>query len=58
MKILRGIELPLALEKARAYVERVTLAKSSVALKRWQKKWFILGAYLMCRYHRQLTQSS
>lgn len=32
-----SIELPLAHEKARAYVERVTLAKSSVALKRWQK---------------------
>ena len=30
-----SIEIPLAHEKARAYVERVTLAKSTVALERW-----------------------
>lgn len=32
-----GIEAPLPNEKARAYVERVTLAKSAAALARWQK---------------------
>ncbi len=32
-----GIETPLPHEKARAYVERVTLAKSTAALSRWQK---------------------
>lgn len=32
-----GIETPLPLEKARTYVERVTLAKSLAALVRWQK---------------------
>jgi len=32
-----SIETPLLNEKARAYVERVTLAKSSAALARWQK---------------------
>jgi septum formation protein len=32
-----GIETPLPNEKARAYVERVTLAKSAAALSRWQK---------------------
>ena len=32
-----SIEIPLPQEKARAYVERVTLAKSTVALSRWQK---------------------
>jgi septum formation protein len=32
-----GIETPLPHEKARAYVERVTLAKSEIALQRWQK---------------------
>lgn len=32
-----GIETPLPQEKARAYVERVTLAKSAAALSRWQK---------------------
>jgi len=32
-----SIETPLAGEKARAYVERVTLAKSAAALMRWQK---------------------
>ncbi len=32
-----GIEIPLPSEKARAYVERVTLAKSAAALSRWQK---------------------
>ena len=32
-----SIELPLLNEKARAYVERVTLAKSKAALVRWQK---------------------
>ena len=31
-----SIEIPLPNEKARAYVERVTLAKSAVALARWQ----------------------
>lgn len=31
------IETPLLYEKARAYVERVTLAKSAAALARWQK---------------------
>ena len=33
-----GIETPLSQEKARAYVERVTLAKSAAALARWQKR--------------------
>lgn len=33
-----SIENPLPLEKARAYVERVTLAKSAAALARWQKR--------------------
>lgn len=32
-----SIEISLPHEKARAYVERVTLAKSAVALARWQK---------------------
>ncbi len=32
-----GIEAPLPQEKARVYVERVTLAKSAAALSRWQK---------------------
>jgi septum formation protein len=32
-----SIETPLPQEKARAYVERVTLAKSTAALARWQK---------------------
>jgi septum formation protein len=32
-----GIETPHPQEKARAYVERVTLAKSAAALSRWQK---------------------
>ncbi|QWD59470.1 nucleoside triphosphate pyrophosphatase [Polynucleobacter sp. MWH-UH35A] len=32
-----SIETPLPQEKARDYVERVTLAKSAVALARWQK---------------------
>jgi septum formation protein len=32
-----SIETPLLHEKARAYVERVTLAKSASALARWQK---------------------
>lgn len=33
-----SIEAPLPQEKARAYVERVTLAKSNMALARWNKK--------------------
>lgn len=33
-----SIEVPLPHEKARAYVERVTIAKSLAALARWQKK--------------------
>lgn len=32
-----SIEIPLPREKARNYVERVTLAKSKAALRRWQK---------------------
>ncbi|MBU3581449.1 septum formation inhibitor Maf [Polynucleobacter sp. AP-Capit-er-40B-B4] len=32
-----SIEIPLPHEKARVYVERVTLAKSAAALSRWQK---------------------
>lgn len=32
-----SIEIPLPHEKARAYVERVTIAKSKAALVRWQK---------------------
>ena len=32
-----SIEIPLPQEKARAYVERVTLAKSAAALNRWEK---------------------
>ena len=32
-----GIEMPLLGEKARSYVERVTLAKSAAAMLRWQK---------------------
>ena len=32
-----SIEIPLPQEKARVYVERVTLAKSAAALKRWQQ---------------------
>ena len=32
-----GIEAPVPQEKARVYVERVTLAKSAAALSRWQK---------------------
>lgn len=32
-----SIETPLPQEKARAYVERVTLAKSAAALARWKK---------------------
>lgn len=32
-----SVEIPLPHEKARTYVERVTLAKSEIALKRWQK---------------------
>ncbi|WP_128112511.1 Maf family protein [Polynucleobacter necessarius] len=33
-----GIETPLLHERARAYVERVTLAKSAAALARWKKR--------------------
>ena len=33
-----AIEAPLPNEKARAYVERVTLAKCAAALKRWKKR--------------------
>ncbi|MBU3577688.1 septum formation protein Maf [Polynucleobacter sp. UK-Kesae-W10] len=33
-----SIETPLLQENARAYVERVTLAKSTVALERWKQK--------------------
>ena len=33
-----SIEIPLPQEKARAYVERVTMAKSFAALARWQTK--------------------
>lgn len=33
-----GIETPLPHEKARTYVERVTLAKSAAALSRWHKR--------------------
>lgn len=33
-----SIEAPLPQEKARTYVERVTLAKSAMALARWNKK--------------------
>ena len=33
-----SIENPLPHEKARAYVERVTLAKSNMALARWKKR--------------------
>ena len=33
-----GIEKPHSQEKARAYVERVTLAKSVAALSRWEKR--------------------
>ena len=33
-----SIEIPLPQEKARAYVERVTMAKSIAALARWQTK--------------------
>ena len=33
-----SIEAPLPQEKARAYVERVTMAKSIAALARWQTK--------------------
>ena len=32
------IETPLPQEKARTYVERVTLAKSTAALSRWEKR--------------------
>ena len=32
-----SIEIPLPQEKARTYVERVTLAKSAIALERWKK---------------------
>ena len=33
-----SIEAPIPQEKARAYVERVTLAKSAMALTRWNKR--------------------
>lgn len=33
-----SIEIPLPNEKARAYVERVTIAKSIAALARWEKR--------------------
>lgn len=33
-----AIEVPLPNEKARAYVERVTLAKCAAALQRWKKR--------------------
>ena len=35
---IESIEAPLPQEKARAYVERVTMAKSIAALARWQTK--------------------
>lgn len=35
---VEAIEAPLSHEKARAYVERVTLAKCDAALQRWAKK--------------------
>ena len=42
-----AIEIPMPHEKARAYVERVTLAKSTVALERW-KKAGLLWAPILC----------
>jgi septum formation protein len=41
------IEIPLPQEKARVYVERVTLAKSTTALSRWQKS-NLLWAPILC----------
>ena len=42
-----SIEIPLPNEKARAYVERVTIAKSIAALARW-KKWSLPWAPILC----------
>ena len=42
-----SIEIPLPNEKARAYVERVTIAKSVTALARW-KKWSLPWAPILC----------
>jgi septum formation protein len=41
-----SIETPLPHEKARAYVERVTLAKSAAALLRWQKSGLVWAPIL------------
>jgi septum formation protein len=42
-----SIETPLLHEKARTYVERVTLAKSAAALARWQKS-DLVWAPILC----------
>lgn len=42
-----SLETPLPQEKARSYVERVTLAKSTVALARWQNSG-LLWAPILC----------
>ena len=41
-----SIEAPLPHEKARAYVERVTLAKSAAALARWQVRGLVWAPIL------------
>ncbi len=41
-----SIETPLLHEKARTYVERVTLAKSAAALARWQKSGLVWAPIL------------
>lgn len=42
-----SLEQPLPDESARAYVERVTLAKSRVAFERWQKR-DLIWAPILC----------
>jgi septum formation protein len=41
-----SIETPLLHEKARTYVERITLAKSAAALARWQKSGLVWAPIL------------
>ena len=53
-----SIEIPLPHEKARAYVERVTLAKSAAALERWQKTGLVWAPILCADTTVSLPNSS
>jgi len=53
-----SIEIPLPHEKACAYVERVTLAKSAAALERWQKTGLVWAPILCADTTVSLPNSS